>query len=161
LIKKHRHGHVEDLINSIGLIFIPVFFVYTGLQIDFGSLLDPGLYVTAGIISVVAVATKFIAGLAAQGSKNEKFLVGFSMVPRGEVGLIFAATGSAVGVLSSEMFSTIVLVVIITTFVSPALIKKYGQKLKSEDEVTNSKARIRAPHSERKPKKMKKVSFRK
>jgi Kef-type K+ transport system membrane component KefB len=83
------------------------------------------------------------------------------MVPRGEVGLIFAATGSAVGVLSSEMFSTIVLVVIITTFVSPALIKKYGQKLKSEDDVTNSKARIRAPHSEQKPKKMKKVTFRK
>jgi Kef-type K+ transport system membrane component KefB len=145
IIKKHRHAHVEDLINSIGLIFIPVFFVYTGLQIDFGSLLNPGLYVTAGIISILAIGAKFIAGFAAEGSKNEKFLVGFSMVPRGEVGLIFAATGSALGVLSSELFSTIVLVVIITTFVSPALIKKYATKLKTEDTVVHSSAKVRAP----------------
>jgi Kef-type K+ transport system membrane component KefB len=55
------------------------------------------------------------------------------MVPRGEVGLIFAATGSALGVLSSELFSTIVLVVIITTFVSPTLIKKLGKKLSLEN----------------------------
>jgi Kef-type K+ transport system membrane component KefB len=132
LIKKHRHSHVEDLINSIGLIFIPVFFVYTGLQIDFGSLLQPKLYLVAGIISVFAVLGKFVAGLAAEGTKTEKMFVGISMVPRGEVGLIFAATGSALGVLSSELFSTIVLVVIITTFISPALIKKLGNKLKLE-----------------------------
>jgi Kef-type K+ transport system membrane component KefB len=133
LIKKHRHAHVEDLINSIGLIFIPVFFVYTGLQIDFGSLLQPRLYLIAGIISIFAILGKFVAGLAAEGSRTEKMFVGVSMVPRGEVGLIFAATGSALGVLSSELFSTIVLVVIITTFVSPALIKKLGFKLKSEE----------------------------
>jgi Kef-type K+ transport system membrane component KefB len=132
LIKKHRHAHIEDLINSIGLVFIPVFFVYTGLQIDFGSLLQPKLYLIAGIISIFAIAGKFIAGFAAQGSRTEKMFVGVSMVPRGEVGLIFAATGSALGVLSSELFSTIVLVVIITTFVSPALIKKLGSKLKYE-----------------------------
>lgn len=133
LLKKHRHAHIEDLINSIGLIFIPVFFVYTGLQIDFGSLLQPKLYLIAGIISVVAIAAKFVAGFAANGSRTEKMLVGTSMVPRGEVGLIFAATGSALGVLSDELFSTILLVVIITTFVSPALIKNLGQKLKAEE----------------------------
>lgn len=138
VIKKHRHAHVEDLINNIGLIFIPVFFVFTGLQIDFGSLLDPGLYLTAGIISVVAIAAKFIAGFAAQGSKTEKMMVGVSMVPRGEVGLIFAATGSALGVLSSELFSTIVLVVIVTTFVSPAMIKSFGNKLKAEESQAKS-----------------------
>lgn len=133
IIKKHRHAHVEDLINSIGLIFIPVFFVYTGLQIDFGSLLEPSLYVTAFVISAAAIVAKFVAGFAAQGSKTEKMFVGVSMVPRGEVGLIFAATGSALGVLSSELFSTIVLVVIITTFVSPTLIKKMGKKLSLEN----------------------------
>lgn len=132
VIKKHRHAHVEDLINSIGLIFVPVFFVYTGLQIDFGSLLQPKLYLIAAVISLVAVATKMLAGVAAQGSSTEKLMVGVSMVPRGEVGLIFAATGSALGVLDSEMFSTIVLVVIITTFISPAMIKTFGNKLKAE-----------------------------
>ncbi len=147
VIKKHRHAHVEDLINSIGLVFIPVFFVYTGLQIDFGSLLEPSLYVTAIVIAAVAVVVKFVAGFAAQGTRTEKMLVGFSMVPRGEVGLIFAATGSALGVLDSELFSTIILVVIITTFISPALIKKFGLKLKHEEKLVTSKARVREPVS--------------
>jgi Kef-type K+ transport system membrane component KefB len=127
VIKKHRHAHVEDLINSIGLIFIPVFFVFTGMQIDFGSLLQPKLYLIAFVISLFAVAGKFVAGFAAQGTRAEKMLVGVSMVPRGEVGLIFAATGASLGVLSSELFSTIVLVVIMTTFVAPAMIKRLGK----------------------------------
>jgi Kef-type K+ transport system membrane component KefB len=128
LIKKHKHSHVEDLIGNLGLIFVPIFFVYTGLQIDFASLLEPKLYVIAAIISVVAVFGKLLAGLPAKGGKNEKLLVGMSMVPRGEVGLIFAATGQALGVLTDELFSVIILVVIMTTFVAPPLIKILGQK---------------------------------
>ncbi len=139
LIKKHRHAHVEDLINSIGLIFIPVFFVYTGLQIDFGSLLQPKLYLIAGVISIFAILAKFVAGFAAKGTITEKMMVGVSMVPRGEVGLIFAATGSALGVLNSEMFSTIIIVVIVTTFVAPSMIKKFGNKLKAEEKLLSAK----------------------
>lgn len=123
IINKHREKHVDDLVNTIGHIFIPVFFVYTGMQIDFGSLLQPQLYVIAMFIAVVAFLTKLIAGFAAKGPLREKVLVGVSMVPRGEVGLIFAATGKSLGVLSDEVFSVIVLVVIMTTFVAPPLIK--------------------------------------
>lgn len=126
IIRKHSDAHVEDLINSLGLIFIPIFFVYTGMEIDFGSLLQPQLYVVAFAISLFAVLGKLVAGIAAKGQMREKLLVGISMVPRGEVGLIFAATGAALGVLNSEMFSVIVLVVIITTFISPPLIKMVG-----------------------------------
>jgi Kef-type K+ transport system membrane component KefB len=129
IINKHKHSHVEDLIGNLGFIFVPIFFVFTGLQIDFASLLEPSLYVIAFIISVIAVGTKFIAGFAAKGPKEEKMLVGMSMVPRGEVGLIFAATGKALGVLSDELFSVIILVVILTTFVAPPMIKSLGQKL--------------------------------
>lgn len=123
LINKHKQTHVEDLISTISLIFVPVFFVYTGMQIEFGSLLQPRLYVVAIAISIFAILGKVVAGLAAKGSRREKLLVGVSMVPRGEVGLIFAATGKAVGVLDDELFSVIVLVVIITTFIAPPLIK--------------------------------------
>ncbi len=156
LIKRHRHAHVEDLINSIGLIFVPVFFVFTGMQIDFGSLLQPKLYLVAGIISIVAIASKWVAGLASDGSKNEKMLVGVSMVPRGEVGLIFAATGSAIvdpdtglNVLSNEVFSTIVLVVILTTFVAPSLIKKYGLALKAEQKLDRAEAKAKEAAQEK------------
>ncbi len=129
VINKHKHAHIEDLVASIGLVFIPVFFVYTGLQIEFGSLLEPKLYLIAGIISVLAILGKMASGLGAKGTMNEKLLVGSSMVPRGEVGLIFAATGRGLGVLSDELFSVIILVVVFTTFIGPGLIKTFAQKL--------------------------------
>jgi Kef-type K+ transport system membrane component KefB len=127
VINKHKRSHVEELVNSIGLIFIPVFFVYTGLQINFGALLNPSIYLIAGVVSIAAIGTKLVAGLASRGGLKEKLLVGFSMVPRGEVGLIFAATGRSLGVLDDQLFSVIVLVVVITTFVAPTFIKKYSQ----------------------------------
>jgi Kef-type K+ transport system membrane component KefB len=123
LIEKHTHSHVEDLVKNIGLLLIPVFFVHTGLQVDFGSLLNPSLYFYALIISVVAIAGKLISGLAAKGDWKEKILVGISMVPRGEVGLIFASVGHSLGALNNDLFSIIVLVIIITTFISPPVIK--------------------------------------
>lgn len=119
----HAEKDVEDLVATIGHIFIPIFFVYTGMQIQFSSLLQPSLYTTAFIIAVVAFMAKLIAGFVAKGTLQEKLLIGVAMVPRGEVGLIFAATGKGLGVLNDQVFSTIVLVVILTTFVSPPLIK--------------------------------------
>ncbi len=125
LIHMHEHGHIEDLINNVGLIFVPVFFAYTGLQIQIDSLLDPKLYIGAVVISIVAIATKMVAGIAAKGDRQEKLLVGASMVPRGEVGLIFAATGQSLGVISPGMFSTIIIVVMVTTFAAPFLIRRF------------------------------------
>ncbi|HSH31962.1 MAG TPA: cation:proton antiporter [Candidatus Saccharimonadales bacterium] len=126
IIRKHQEAHVEDLINNLGLIFIPVFFVFTGMQINFGSLLQPKLYLLAIVLSVAAIAGKVVAGVAAKGDRREKLLVGVAMVPRGEVGLIFAATGKALGAISDDIFSTIILMVVITTFVAPPLIKKFA-----------------------------------
>ncbi len=131
LINKHKHSHIEDLINNIGLIFIPVFFLSIGLQIDIESLLDPQLYLIAFLMSIAAFFTKFLAGFGAAGDTNEKMFVGSCMVPRGEVGLIFAATGKSLGVLNDELFSVIVLVVMLTTFAAPPLIKRFGQKLQA------------------------------
>lgn len=127
VIRKHRHTNIEDLVANIGYIFIPIFFVFAGLQIDFGSLLKPNLYLTALIISLVAIAGKLVAGFAAEGSLREKLLVGASMVPRGEVGLVFAATGSSLGVLSADQFSILIIVIIVTTFIAPAAIKRLAK----------------------------------
>jgi len=133
LIRHHRHANIEDLVNNIGYIFIPIFFVYAGLQVDFGSLLQPNLYLIALAISAVATMAKLVAGLAAKGSVREKMLVGASMVPRGEVGLVFAATGSALGVLNADEFSVIVMVIIITTFFAPFAIKKLAGEKPNDD----------------------------
>lgn len=123
LIEKHKHAHVEDLVASIGLLLIPIFFIYTGLQIEFASLLNPQLYIYALIISIAAIVGKVVAGIVAQGSMKEKLLVGVSMVPRGEVGLIFASVGKGLGAIDNTLFSVIILVIIVTTFIAPPVIK--------------------------------------
>jgi Kef-type K+ transport system membrane component KefB len=124
MIARHRHSHIEDLIGNLNMVFVPIFFVHTGMQIDIASLLRPDLYVAAIVISLAAIAGKLVAGVAANGDLHEKLLVGISMVPRGEVGLIFAATGQSLGVLNDEEFSVIIIVVIITTFIAPPFISR-------------------------------------
>lgn len=123
LIDKHKHGHVEDLTASIGLLFVPVFFASIGLQIDFASLLNPSLYIYALIISASVICGKLVSGIAASGSYKEKLLVGVAMIPQGEVGLIFASIGKALGAINNELFSVIILVILINTFLAPTLIK--------------------------------------
>lgn len=129
LVRKHRDSHIEDLFHNLNFIFVPVFFVYTGMQIDIASLLKPELYFAAIVISIAAILGKIVAGIPAKGDIWEKLLVGTSMVPRGEVGLIFAATGKTLGVLTQDEFSVVIMVVILTTFVSPPLISKLGKKV--------------------------------
>lgn len=122
---KHKveHTHIEDMVESIAMIFVPLFFTFTGLQIEFASLLNPNLYFVAFIVSLVAIISKVVAGFGAQGSMNEKLLIGFSMVPRGEVGLIFLSVGKALGAIDNSIFSTLLIVVVATTFIAPFALK--------------------------------------
>ena len=131
-ILDHRHhAHVEDLVGTLNHVFVPIFFVYTGMLIDIGSLLKPELYLTALIVSIVAIAGKLASGLAAAGNAREKLLVGIAMVPRGEVGLIFAATGKGLGVLSDDLFSTIIITIVVTTLVAPPLVRIAANRLQA------------------------------
>ncbi|MDP4000861.1 MAG: cation:proton antiporter [bacterium] len=112
--------HVEELIEPIALLFVPIFFVYTGMTVKLETLFDPKILGIALAISVVAVLGKYVAGFVA-GNVN-KHLVGFGMVPRGEVGLIFATIGRGLGVVSEEVFSVIVIMVIMTTLFTPPIL---------------------------------------
>lgn len=132
ILDHQHHAHVEDLVGTLNHVFVPVFFVYTGMLIDIGSLLKPELYLTALIVSAVAIVGKLVSGLAAAGNGNEKLLVGIAMVPRGEVGLIFAATGKGLGVLSDDLFSVIIITIVVTTLISPPLVRIVANKLKAE-----------------------------
>ncbi len=129
IISHHRHTHVEDMVSSLALIFVPLFFAYTGLQIQVESLLNPQVYLIGIIASVIAIGSKMVSGFGASGNTSEKLLIGMSMVPRGEVGLIFAATGKALGAISDDIFSVIIVVVILTTVVAPAGIAHLTKKI--------------------------------
>jgi len=121
ILKKHtRHQH-EHMVEPIGYFFVPVFFVLTGMQVDLKTLADPQIVFVALGITAVAVAGKLIAGFAA-GRGHSPWIVGWGMVPRGEVGLIFAAVGRQLGVVDEAMFSVIVIMVILTTLATPPIL---------------------------------------
>ena len=121
LMEKHAHHQHESMIEPIGYFFVPVFFVLTGMQVDLRTLADPMLVAIALGITIAAVAGKLAAGFAA-GRDSSPWVVGWGMVPRGEVGLIFAVAGQKLGVLSESMFSIIVIMVILTTLVTPPVL---------------------------------------
>jgi len=121
LMEKHAHHQHESMIEPIGYFFVPVFFVLTGMQVDLSTLADPMLVAIALGITAAAVVGKLAAGFAA-GRSTSPWIVGWGMVPRGEVGLIFAVAGRQLGVLSESMFSIIVIMVILTTLLTPPML---------------------------------------
>ncbi len=117
---EHSEKHIEDLIEPVANMFVPLFFVYTGMNVKLDTLFDPKILLVALGITAVAFVGKYVAGLVA-GNVN-KNIVGFGMVPRGEVGLIFATIGKGLGVLNDEVFSVIVVMVILTTLITPIIL---------------------------------------
>jgi Kef-type K+ transport system membrane component KefB len=118
--ERHAEKHVDDLIEPIGHFLVPIFFVYTGMGVKLETLLNPSVLLVALGVTIVAFVGKIVAGLVA-GNVN-KWLVGWGMVPRGEVGLIFATIGKSLGVVSDELFSVIVIMIILSTLLTPPIL---------------------------------------
>lgn len=113
---------IKDLIMPLEVVLVPIFFVLMGIQVKVESFLDPQVILAAAGLLFAAVIGKVAAGYFAGKSAN-RLAVGFGMMPRGEVGLIFAAIGKTLGVIDDFLFSAIVLMVIITTLITPPLLK--------------------------------------
>lgn len=119
-IKHHSDRHIQDLLEPLGFFLAPIFFVLTGMDVKIETLFNLPILVVALGITVVAFAGKIAAGLVA--GKVDKWIVGVGMIPRGEVGLIFAASGKALGVVNDQIFSMIVIVVILSTLLTPPIL---------------------------------------
>ncbi|MBU4124597.1 MAG: cation:proton antiporter, partial [Nanoarchaeota archaeon] len=121
LLHSFDHKHVEDLVDTVGHLFIPLFFVMTGLQVKLDVLFDPKVLAVALAVTAFAFLGKILAGLGTWGGTN-RMIVGFGMIPRGEVGLIFANVGMALGVVTDELFSVIIVMVIFSTLLTPPIL---------------------------------------
>jgi len=113
---------IRELIMPLEVILVPIFFVLMGIQVKLESFMDLTVLGTATGLLLAAMLGKIISGWAAGRGKN-CWLIGFGMMPRGEVGLIFASIGKSLGVITDALFSAIVLMVILTTLSAPPLIK--------------------------------------
>lgn len=116
----NSHRQIEELIEPLAFFLVPIFFVMTGFSVDLRILADLPVLGIALAVSVAAFIGKLVAGLAA-GPVN-KWVVGIGMIPRGEVGLIFAMIGKNLGVVDDRMFSIIVIMVIVSTLLTPPIL---------------------------------------
>jgi len=113
---------IKDLIMPLEVILVPIFFVLMGLQVKLETFLQQDVMILAAGLLVAAIIGKILSGFGAFGIKG-RIAVGIGMMPRGEVGLIFAAIGKSLGVLDDALFSAVILMVIVTTLLSPPLFK--------------------------------------
>jgi len=135
VLESLARNHIKELIQPLGYFLVPIFFVLTGMEVRIETLFNARILLLALAISVAAFGGKIISGFAA--GRVRKLIVGWGMVPRGEVGLIFAATGKALGVFPDDIFSMMVIVIMFTTILPPpilnALLKRQDIALCAED----------------------------
>lgn len=127
LATKEKHT-LEALVHPLSGFLVPVFFVLMGVRTDLAAFAAPGVLTLASVLCAVAIIGKLVAGVGAQGKGLNRVAIGIGMVPRGEVGLIFASIGSQLTVkgqrvIDEQLFSAVVLMVIVTTLVTPPLLK--------------------------------------
>lgn len=131
-----EHADAEKYIGYLMSFLTPIFFVYTGMMVDLTAFSDPNTVIIALVITTVAFFGKFLAGFLAGSGVNRK-LIGFGMVPRGEVGLIFAAIGANLTipgtgekVVNDQVFAVAVIMVTLTTLVTPPILNGMIRRMK-------------------------------
>jgi len=120
--------HIEQRIKPVADVFIPVFFVLMGasmpiLALNPASPAGRSGLVLAAVLVVAAMASKLAAGLSFPFSRVNRLVVGVGMIPRGEVTLIFGAYLVRAGAIGDGLYSSLLLVVMLTTFITPFLLK--------------------------------------
>ncbi|PIN85568.1 MAG: hypothetical protein COV47_01520 [Candidatus Diapherotrites archaeon CG11_big_fil_rev_8_21_14_0_20_37_9] len=122
-IRKRTHILVE--------LFAPIFFATAGAAVNVFAVITPEIIPMVVILTIIAIVSKVVAGLGAWNTKASKLAVGVGMIPRGEVGLIFASFGLQKGLVGNDIYSALVLVIMITTFLTPPLLQKAMDRIYS------------------------------
>jgi Kef-type K+ transport system membrane component KefB len=117
-------GELRESTTRIGHFFVPIFFASVGAAVDLRALLAGDALLVGAVLIGIGVAGKVLAGYTAWWFKGDKLLVGMAMVPRGEVGLIFAQMGLATGALDAGLFGAIMMMVLVTTFLTPPALSR-------------------------------------
>jgi Kef-type K+ transport system membrane component KefB len=119
---------IERATSTLGTFFVPVFFASVAARVELSALVEPRALAVGGILIVVGIIGKVAAGFAPYWFPGRKLLVGVAMVPRGEVGLIFAQLGVVSGAIDAGLFGAIMLMVLATTFVTPPALARVVQR---------------------------------
>lgn len=131
--KKHKGMlSIRDLVAPLEFILAPLFFMLIGIQVKLELFFNLQVLLLASGLVLAAILGKIVSGVGAH-RRDDRLLVGIGMIPRGEVGLVFASIGRKFGVLTDQLFAAIILMIIVTTFMAPPWIKaRYTRAHNSE-----------------------------
>jgi Kef-type K+ transport system membrane component KefB len=121
-------AHIQERMKPVADIFVPIFFVALGISVNL-QVFNPfnpetrGVLALLGALTGVAIVMKLFAGLGVLRRGVNRLVVGIGMIPRGEVGLIFASIGLFRQIITSSQYSAILAMVVVTTFITPPLLK--------------------------------------
>lgn len=113
---------IKELMGPLEALFAPLFFMFIGIQVKIESFFDWHVLLIASGLIVAAILGKLFSGLGGKRG-DDRLLIGIGMLPRGEVGLVFASIGRTLGVISDQLFSAIIMMVVVTTFMAPLWLK--------------------------------------
>ena len=128
LEEAHFHGFrdeitVEKLLRPIATMLVPIFFVVMGIGVRLETFSNTGVLGLAAGLTIAAILGKQVCGFGVIERGLDRLSVGVGMIPRGEVGLIFAGIGRALKVIDDGTFSAIVMMVMLTTVCTPPVLK--------------------------------------
>ena len=124
-----RRHEIEASVTSLGHFFVPIFFASVGASVDVHALATPTALITGSALVVVGVLGKVAAGYAPRQFDGNNLLIGVAMIPRGEVGLIFAQMGLATGAILPQEFGALMMMVVVTTFITPPLLGRVARRV--------------------------------
>ena len=146
-----KRKELQRLVEPVSDMLVPIFFITVGAKTDLAVLnpIDPakreGLIIAAFLIAV-AIIGKVISGFTVFGQPDlNKLSIGVGMIPRGEVGLVFVAVGATSGVLTQSLEAGIVVMVIATTFIAPALLRVVFKSDEEEAETASEMSSVAEP----------------
>jgi Kef-type K+ transport system membrane component KefB len=119
LARTHRGKDIAREVHDVSQFFVPIFFVVVGAAIDFRTINWMGFALAA-----IGIAGKVLAGFVVWRKGVNRMVVGVGMIPRGEVGLIFAQIGLSTRLLSAQLYSAVAVMITLTTFVAPPLLRR-------------------------------------
>jgi Na+:H+ antiporter len=123
LSRSSAKDRIERELAPVGHLFIPVFFLGIGIDAQVEKFVNPEVLGIAAALLAIAIVGKLVAAVGVFGSPGDKWLIGIGMIPRGEVGLIFATIGLNEGILGGNLYAALLLVVLVTTIMTPPLLK--------------------------------------
>lgn len=120
---------IRNLLAPFEAIFSPLFFVLIGIQVRLETFLDKQVLLFSIGLLAAAILGKLLSGFGGN-RKDNRFLIGIGMIPRGEVGLVFASVGKGLHIISDTLFSAIIVMVVVTTFITPLWMRFQYQRNK-------------------------------